>query len=65
MKIRLKQDIPVEKKHGMTEGREFEVPDAERVRVQRRHELLQVPGDAGEKVSLQQHEYEEVQDENG
>ncbi len=55
MKIRLKQDVPVEKKHGMTKGRVFET-------VESGHDMVAVMGDVGEKVSLQWHEYEEVKD---
>ena len=55
MKIRLKQDVPVEKKHGLTEGRVFDVLGTE-------HEIVSVMGDVGEPVWVRVHEYEEVQD---
>ena len=53
MKIRLTKDVPVEDKHGMTKGRVFET-------LETGHDMAAVMGDAGEKVSLQWHEYEEV-----
>ncbi len=56
MKIRLTQDVPVEKKHGMTKGRVFET-------VEEGHDMATVRGDVGEPILLQWHEYEEVDGE--
>lgn len=55
MKIRLKQDVAVEKKHGLTEGRVFDVLGTE-------HEIVSVRGDAGELVWVRDHEYAEVEE---
>ena len=54
MKIRLKQDVPVEKKHGMTNGRVFETVES--------GNMVAVMGAADEKVWLQWHEFEEVKE---
>ena len=54
MRIRLKNDVPVGKEHGMVEGREFEVLGEVRG-------MYMVKGDAGELVHIFKRECEEVE----
>ena len=59
MKVKLLRDVPVEEKHGMAEGRVFEVSRmAERTERAR----VFVVGDAGEEVGLLWAEFEAVQE---
>jgi hypothetical protein len=56
VKIRLTKDVPVEKKHGMTKGRVLEI-------VSSGYDCVVVMGDDEEEVTIQWHEYEEIQDD--
>ncbi len=58
MKIRLTQDLPIEKKHGAVKGAVFEAID----RVSGRGGLHYFIGKAGEKCGAYRHEYEVVQE---
>lgn len=61
MKVRLVQNIPVAKKHGMTVGRILEVVhEVPRRRWVRGAPKVFVMGGAGERVGLHRHEYTEV-----
>jgi len=57
MKIKLNRDLSLDKKHGATKGREFEVIEGD---VMKR--LLFVIGDAGEKFGVYSNECEEVEE---
>jgi len=63
MKIRLRHDVPVAKKHGLTEGRVLDVIEDDgmpRVDVGRDIAGVWIMGDAGEPVKVLGHEYEIV-----
>ena len=62
MKIVLLRDLPVEKKHGATKGRVFDISRKEENRVRGGVHYYFI-GDAGEEVGVLIHEYDIIHDE--